>query len=108
MVEEVAATERVKVSLSAPKSMVLLETAPLKTMLSPPEPPMEAAVDGAGEQEKVRSSVSKTQAPLLTPAEKLSVSLPDPPNTDPVERSPPKETESLPAPPVNQRSCLQV
>ena len=54
--------------------------------------------DGAGEQRRSDPASPET-ALLLTPAEKFRVSLSAPPVTVPPDRSAPKETESLPAPP---------
>ena len=59
-----------------------------------------SARNSAGEQEEIRSCVPVTIAPLLTPAEKFRVSSPAPPEIKPPDRSPLKETESLPAPPA--------
>ena len=57
-------------SLSAPKSIVLFEITPLKTMLSPPAPPLISAEEIVLENKRRSDPLSpETMAPLLTPAE---------------------------------------
>ena len=81
IVEEVEATERVKVSLSAPKSIVLLEIAPFKIKLSPPEPPKIAALLMVLENN--RGQILRRQTPELrfNASREVESNLANPPNT---------------------------
>ena len=101
IVEVVAATDRVKVSLSAPKSMVLFEMVFFQdhAVCTSTTVDLSAVANSAGEQEEIRSSVGSDDCSIIDTSREVQGVLISTTMMLPPERSPPKETESLPAPP---------